>query len=355
MQPSAFAATELEEDAVQETLNSDWTANEAPSEYFEAVTELEAAREVAGSDHLGETGPYVTPFSLQLRNDTEAQFGQDKSFYRSIKKTMQEVLFTYAIMRVIGVVIFGAYIAMLLWLVENFAKIGGESFLAVAHQALIKSFANADTALGVLLVCLSVASVAVRWFVRFIFFLYINTRGRELSYLIKKHIDDIGSKIMESCSKAQLRNGAGRWSRRAGNWTRVALWQAKRAEYLDRYSSTTTWLVQHYTLLMERLFWAYLAAATLYASDQILRSGNCSGGDCVAFNWFIVSLVTVTAAVGWGLLFRRRGNFWTQEFRKKIAADAGDSPHYFEQVGELVENLVEMVVANQRSGRGDND
>ena len=310
---------------------------------FEAQDELDAAERVVKFLEIGRTVGFRLPFSSQLKHDTEAQFPEDAAFYMQATKSQNRVLRSYFFMRVSGIIAFAGFIyAYLLVASEYFA----ESMLPAT--AALPGMPDKPTLLVALAAAIGVAAIGVliRFTLRYLFFLGINTTAHRLGFLINQQISDINTRVTECCAYSQVRRGAGAWADRGKKWIKVAIWNAKRAEYLDRFSSTVGWLVRLYVTAMELVANAIMIFIGAVAAIKIFSLG--SGSDPVA-TFLFIALLAVTIVWGWIIAFRRSDDFWTQEIRDEIVAAQKSSPHYFDQISSVTENLIEMIVANERN------
>ncbi|MEL6371579.1 MAG: hypothetical protein AAFR03_12775 [Pseudomonadota bacterium] len=329
--------------------------NESPfqADQFEAQGELDSANQMIRANEVGRTAGFVFPFSSQLKRDTARQFEADKLFYRTATKTQFKVLAYYFGMRASGLAAFFGF----LYCFDLFARhyfLGAE---AVVMMPNLVEQVFAGSPLGSTLTALAavaLASIIVRYFLRVIFFLFIDVQAHQLSFHIKQRVSDIVSRITECCAYSQVRRGNGLWSSRGKNWIKVAIWNAKRAEYLDRFASTITWLIQFYVNLMEWIANVVMVAASTWVAAHIVtRYHLFSDVEAVrgsTFDGIIMAVILgLTVFIGWIFLFRRKGDFWTEKFRTELVEAETAAPHYFDQVSSVVENLIEMVVANERN------
>ncbi|MBR9825068.1 MAG: hypothetical protein GYB36_04595 [Alphaproteobacteria bacterium] len=323
---------------------------------FEAQKELDAADQMIRSIHFGTTDSFIRPFTRQLRTSTRQTFDIDNDIYVEADKSLTRVTRYYLLMRALT---FMVYILMALMAAAIFAALVPNHLASVYLTPLVQavSFIAGETVslletvliFGVVLAVLTFA----RWGFRSLLKLLIRINGKEFSFKVSDRYDSILMRIVECCHNAMLQKE--NWPSRARNWTKVALWNSKRAEYLDRYSTTVAWKIRYLITFWHRFFVFGKVLISLGLSTSIawsiftapeMTSSAIWAGLIMVITWW------TTTAVGWVFFDSFRADLWTTVFAKKIQDDEDTQKHPFDLISDVVENFVSLIESNQFGGRG---
>lgn len=197
-----------------------------------------------------------------------------------------------------------------------------------------------------------IAVALLRRGVRWYFFHQIERKAERLSYDVFKRIDDISTNVTDACLKSRNRKGRGEWSERARDWIVVAIWNAKRGEYLDRFITTTIWAVRTYIVLAE------IAAAALKVGVSLFAASIVFNGDTSAAFAGSIGLGAALAAQAifiWMLWGRKPDDFWTRVFRAYAAEHEDHADAYSDKIASVVENLVHEALGKEFGTGGKKD
>lgn len=303
------------------------------------IEELLAANEHIQRTSFGipQNARYELPFSRQLRRSIREEFPVDRELYQEADKRERQTITIYLMMRIIGVIIFAATLAAfgaIYW-----GWFNGEVFFTDE----VASPQNFGLAMG-LLAGVAIISWGIRHAVRFFFFYFMRDRARALSFKFAKRHSDILSRITENCFYGRRRVGQGDWTVRGRNHMKMALWNAKRAEYLDRYVTTIVWLIRIWVIYMETIFLTLMGVASFVLIAWVVEMiQTMTAPHMGLMTQAIVSFVLLvpTMIYFWVFSGRKGGNFWTEEFRGQIVQQTVDEEHYFDRIGKYVEDLID--------------
>ena len=322
---------------------------------FPKLEEYEAARKYFAKTDYGATMRYKQPFSNQLKDEIISAFGVDGEIYRKANEVQKKVCIQYAALRVVTL---GVFLATLLIQLSGLAGQPIEdapiSKTAYRFAENLQALVNGDLIL--LLIITAIGAFALRWGIRWAFLdKTIEIEAERLSHKIFTYIDSVSEDVTNCCSKARDRTGRGGiWPKRANAWVTIALWNAKRAEYLDRYATTIIWCVRTYTKAIERISQAVKVIATIVAISAVAFGagpigeyfGELSLNERISFG---LLLGFQTFAL-WLFLPRKPADFWTLSFRKSATAHHEIEDNYPAKLGRVVENLVDEVLRKEFGG-----
>lgn len=306
---------------------------------FKRQSELDAADHFIQQTQFGVVGKKITPFTEQLKREARRFFPIDQDVYDLAQALQREVRSRYASMRFTTLslfVIFCASTFVIIDLPVNFTK----SITATFPPAMQHAWALEIVIVGIIL---SVVRNFVRW--------WITKDQRQaverLSFKVKERYNEILHDCRIAASEIVHMAGEGSWPERAGKLTKVALWFAIRADYLDRFSTTVLWKIDTSFRNDERCFWAakmsFTAATVLLVLSRTKENfwlGSVDSEHILALITFIV-----TAVFGWVLVGYRRNNIFSVTFNAAYGGEGARS-HYFESFATEIENLVELTERN---------
>jgi hypothetical protein len=329
--------------------NTGEAATEPPAETelteaFPKFAELNSARAHFADVKYGATTNYHRPFSRQLKDEIFSAFPIDHEYYRMANWAQTKVCLQYIVLRLLTITIF---VVVLTFQVAGTAiDVGGQTEVGFLRNALtemkklIGPFASSN--LFIYVTTVGLIGFVLRTAIRFVLFNWIMERAAErLSHQIFKKISIITDEVRDACSKARDRTGkGGPWPKRANAWIVIALWNAKRAEYLDRFSTAVIWCVQTYTKNIEIVtFWLKVGLTGILVG-------------LVKLDIAVVAFLFAQVFFFWHRLGQKPRNFWTLAFRKSAEDIEEDADNYPSKIGAVVENLVDEVLGGEFGSAG---
>ena len=316
--------------------------------------ELAAARAHFQSGEVGAPTRYITPFTEQLMSETAAQFPVDADQYEKVRATSRIVIRNYFFLRLTTLLLFSAMVFSQAAIFDAWRS----SFLGSEPQPLM--LAPLWAALGDTSLLRSSGSIfgigagffALRIVARKLVFWDLTQRAERLSFSVFRRIDDIETRVTEACSKVRLRVGDN-WPRRAKNWIIIALWNAKRSEYLDRFVTTVIWRVRTYIVNWETFFFfVKMAIVTIILIDlEVVAADSGNGGVVGAV---FAGLMFLQAYLLWHRADQRPTSFWTDTFRRSAPGQQEDAEKYVDKISDEIENLVHEVISKEFGQAGKN-
>ena len=282
---------------------------------------------------IGAPQKYERPFTRQLKNDTRLQFPVDERYYALAEKAQSDVLARYLSLQVIEV-------SMLALLVAIQALLFAPDRLMGSLDLPFLKNLTWPWALGSGVLAAAIFA-ALRSFVRWFFFHEIERKAERLSFEVFKRIDDINTNVTEACLKSRNRKGRGEWSERAREWIVVAIWNAKRAEYLDRFITTLIWSVRTYIVNIEIAAVLLKFAVALIAAVYVFRR------DEAAASFAFCGAILVQTGLLWLVWGRKPADFWTTVFRKSASEHEENVEPYSDKIASVVENLVHEALGKE--------
>ena len=323
--------------------------------------ELETALAYFCSGVVGAVDSYAAPLSRQHRKDIAIQFPADNKYFDFAEKTQWSVIRGYLYLRIATFTLFFVLtifqtLAFYMSISTN-ATVDGAGFvfnvfgysLPIVKPVLSLISAGQSLPGGVIPIVMVASGLFIflRYLVRKVGFYILGIRAERLSFDIFTRLDEVSSRVTETCAKARDRVGDGEWPERARHWTIIALWNARRAEYLDRYITIIIWTVRTYILTIERVFIllkiAVMVAGFFWLFQQISGSGVGNQVKVGVFSFFL-GLQTYLL---WHRAGMRPNDFWTEQFRRSASDTAGIRETYVDKISVLVENLVDEVISKE--------
>ncbi|MBP6011064.1 MAG: hypothetical protein KBA31_02450 [Alphaproteobacteria bacterium] len=304
------------------------TASPETPAIFKRQVELDAADYFVKQTQFGKVGEKITPFTTQLKREARRFFPIDDDVYAITDGLQREIRERYVNMR------FWTLSFYLLFCIWTFLLVAGQrdalDFVGRLAQLPVSS------ALALLIAVGGILLVLLRSFTRWWVTKDLRQATERLSFKVKERYQEILHECRIASSEIVHMAGEGKWPERAAKCTKVALWYAIRADYLDRYSTTTLWKVDTSFRNDERCFWAgkVLLATVL----GWLIAGMPNAG--LAFATF-----ALVAVIGWRVAGARSNNIFSVTFNEVYAGEGARS-HYFEALAKEIENLVELTERN---------
>lgn len=308
--------------------------------------ELRQAREHFAGINVGATQEHTTPLSRQMQKDIARLFPIDEKYFVEGRKTQLAAVWGYALLRALTFVLFAIMTTLQ---VAVFVGLHENATGPLSGMGASLSWAIADQSWGPLATIAGLAAVfwILRWGLRARAFEVLRIRAERLSFNVFGRLDDIKARITETAANTRDRAGVENWPARARDWTIIALWCAKRAEYLDRYITIVIWTVRTRITDMER---GLLALKLVFVSALIWMAAT-SLPDRSAQALLGVAALAVFLAAQTYILWHRAGmkptDFWTSEFRKHAPSEEGSYETYVDKVSGIVRNLVDEVIAKE--------
>lgn len=328
----------------------------APEEEFEGSKELAAATAYMRRTKFGEVSRRLLPFSRQLRDEIRSTFPIDADVFDVVDENYLGVRLRTWLAFIVTTGVLTLILAVYAWLV-------GAMWVAPISEALsdVVPFAGAASALGEgaisrvvnflgASIVLFALGVAVRQMSRYFLFTRIENQSEKLGNTITSKYDDIVARVHHVCSKAlKARIAGGDWPRRAHDWTLIAQWNTKRAEYIDRYFTTIAWKLELFFERIELFFIAVRVLLIVGAFALLLRFGvDRIGWDQVGQLWPLIPAFLIFQAyfwIGWVWLNRQPNDIWRKISAMQVQKSEQAKEHQFEEVAELVETLVHNVIS----------
>ncbi len=313
---------------------------------FPALDVLKEAQEHFDSIHYGISDTHQLPFSRQLKKSTADLFPRDAALYAEASQTQDAVTHFYALMRLVTFLLFAAVLTLQVMI---FSLPLESAFFSGFYSSALSELAQNWLVASVAILVVGAVGAIFRYTVRSAFFYFMEVRAERFSFKMFKRIDDIVTEVTVACSRTRDRVGkGGEWSKRAKCWVIIALWNAKRAEYLDRYATTVIWCVRTYNRLA-LIFFSVLKVSALVTAFAVVWSNfaiigaGAAAPNTVANVVFSVFLIIQGMTV-WHFLGQKPPDFWTKAFRKSASQVEDGLEHYASKVGSVVENLVHEVL-----------
>lgn len=248
-------------------------------------------------------------FSRQLKSEIRASFGIDKKFFAEADAAQFVVFRNVVAQRLIALI---ALVALL----------------------LLPSTVEEAAWFGVVYVGALLGSYLVEGFIS-------ERRVRSLTAKLIQRYQNILGALHQACAQIGSRPELAREIEMSGNWCKIALWQAKRAEYFDRYQTTVFWKIRSG---IRTTSWAYLSAVMVISAGWawFQLGGNAPASSPMENAATIFAIQSAVAALGWLAADFRKDDKWT-DFLANAAKEV-ESHHPF----ELLEGVVRFLVARAR-------
>ncbi len=311
---------------------------------FAAPDELKAAKDYfsTAATSIGSIREYTRPFTKQLKKDTELMFPVDWEFYVEASNVQKKVLSLYFALRCITFSLFAVMVCVQLY-VFGHAFIFDHTKNEASHIHF--ELLNNELISIAFIILIGISFGGIRLAFRKLFFYVLKTRARHLSYKIFKRIDDINTRVTETCSKSRDRVGGGLWRVRAKNWMLIAQWNSRRAEHLDRFITTVIWAIRTYITNLERSFLLLKLIFVTLATWGIFSLLPSSDFSLSLLGIFWLCLI-IQAWIVWHVFDQQPPFFWTSEFRKSANTDP-NAENYADKISGVVENLVDEVLGKE--------
>ena len=318
-------------------------ANTCPG--FDAVAELQHALAHAREFNFGRTRHTLRPLSKQVFDEVRSLFPIDKPAFDEADKLKSKITRRTLQLRACTMGVFCLWVMAVAVLTHSFLDARG------VQWTFLTSFPAGVVAYIGWLLAISILATAARRGIRAWFFMSIHQATGQFSHDLDSRWDDVNTRVTDCCLEAQSR-GKG-WALRSKLYLIIAVWNSKRAEYLDRYTTVLGWKIND---IVRRIEQVATSAKALIAAALILTVLGRVAADAELQTLRILAaiaalLLVVPITTIWGfLLFGRVPNDkWTEVLRSDIAKSESTHKHNFLKLGELVENLARTILEVQRT------
>lgn len=338
---------------------------EVPDGFTEQdALELRDAYWMMNSGLFGTVERRIRPLSRQLRQDIKASFPIDRPFYDDLDSRSFKVSRYLVVAYTINTVVLFAVVKVLAgllvpWIVSLDGSPGMAAdytpnvvelwFWQFGDGALNPAWALQDlraflpVAIGTVLG----AALLVRWVFRIWLLSEINQNINYIEVETKRLHGDmlaaVGTRLKQINDARTQRKG---WPACARQYLILALWQTKRAEYFDRYSTVFDWKLQQFFERSEIGFvvlqWAVMLPVFVAMAERIMAATGAWPGFAfwVAFGLFAVFYYAAFFVTG-----RRTNDTWG----KRIGNSIDHQEHPFLDVATTVEGLIQNIKDVERS------
>jgi len=325
--------------------------------------------ELAYADHLldegilvGQVGRFVRPFSRQLKQEIRRLFPADRETFDYADEASRIVEIQYLTMRAVTLLLLVVFLGVTYGLAFACVYPGSLARLPVHVPWLTTT--PAGLRLGVVsAVCVTVGGtlyllrIAVRTLV---FSVLIDPRMHRFTHQFSSTYQGALVAAMARAQESEDRSNSA-WAENAYRATRAALYHGKRAEYLDRYGTTTLWNIHEFFRRFEVISWFAKGLVGVSLTYGLLALGAPASGErwlgipiaylCEVVLW--IEAVTI-GIFGWGIS-RRESDALTGIFETGFSAlrdtwqVSEREMSYMTLLPELVRNLVSNVLSYARS------
>jgi hypothetical protein len=372
---------------------------------------LERADEYVAGTNFGHVTRFMRPFSRQMKTDIRNRFPIDEAVYDEADRLQKETARHYTAMRGFTAVFF---------LCLCVAAVMSNRAMTREYYSLFGLEIPRIAATTGILVLWGAILVVLRWVARKFFMdLLIDKAVDKLAYTTGNRCKDISGFINDACTQIGIidaKDTGLNWAESASGWCKIALWNTKRNDNLDRYTTAVFWKVQVFNQSAET-FSRMLKALFLFAAVFLLHSHGTDGwrewgahshsNDLILFVWlggcyllfsndaiaavrsYVGSAVLVATCVmllvywsslgreaaadpvalisaivlavffwyGWIVSDLRTDEYWTVIFSREFRGGSDDQKsrrHYFNVIARQIGNLVNQILQAHRipSGAG---
>ena len=302
---------------------------------------------------FGEVGEKKWPFSRQLKTAIRRKFTVDRVTFDAADRLQVEAFMLATLMRLLTFAI--TFIPFVILSIsyslqkEIAASSAASSFeVALAEAAaLLGSFFNKidiETSVFSGLVVATIMLIVIRVIIRFIFGLMAQINVLTLAKTVSNKYGEIRHHITTCCGAVANRPERGSWPQAAKRSMKDALESARRAEYLDRYSTTVFWKIEFGFREIETFF-VLLKVTLLAVASAWLYNAAIDGGSAASFNDIshILGLL-IGGVLGWIVFARARNDFLTESFSSALQFDL-TSPD--DEIADVVRARISDIAARE--------
>lgn len=312
---------------------------------------------------FGKVTRKLRPFSKQLRDEIKTSFPIDRLFYDDLDnrdaKIRLYLVFVYALGTAVLFFTVFALSGLLVPLMaidrmeEGQLRMVEQYFWVWQEDELRPTWYIQNTPLfvGIATLTIAGAGLALRYIARFWLIAQINQDVNFISVrteaLWSDMIANVGTRLKQ-VGDARIYGSS--WPVFGRLYAILALWQAVRAEYFDRYSTAFDWKIEQFFGRLELLFvlvqWVVILAAF---GAMGMRIGELSEG---AYPYPELAGLIAGFAIyyyfAWYKAGRRTNDLWTERISSSIASAEDAATHPYEEVAITVQQLIKNVRDAQR-------
>ncbi len=303
-----------------------------------AQEEADQALDQANLDGFGKVSTNVTPFSRQIKLECRISFPDDTAAYDAADQNQSRAEKLYFILRMTTLMAFTLYIVCTFFILRYFIENNNVSTLITKVSSIsLPAFRNSETVyLSLLVILSSLAFTLLRFSLRWFFHDRLLNCTARFAHEVSMRYSDIEERMRRCAGDIFIRsekwekNGLS-WEESVKLWTRAALWNAKRAEYLDRYSTTVSWKIRLFIKRLEGttfILKALILGVAFYSLYQSYERGYVSPDHYFPL-LLSVAIVLITFLIGWGYFFRWDDNFLINAFEKEAKLSYDPDTHYY--------------------------
>ncbi len=301
---------------------------------------------------FGFVSKYVFPFTKQVRVDVRAMFPIDKETYDKADSMEKKVAWLYGVLRLLTLILYFLFLAI-------FTATASEYLTGTKRLDWLPDFIFAidvanPTLKAIITIVLAGAVLAgVRFFLRWQFLREIERLSENFAHEVSQLYSDVTTRAFEMANSVRDRITDGcTWVESAELFAKASLWNAKRAEFLDRYSSNIAWKNRWMFLRIEFAAFLIKTVATLALVAVILfgfQFDPAGVSSDIGKKIAPVVFLLLNLHFGWGYAFRKQGDFWTRAFSKETKLQGSVETTYYNTIPRVIANLVDQVQAMERS------
>jgi len=311
----------------------------------EGAQEYDWAKAHAAEQSFGRVRSILFPFSQQLMAEIRRSFPVDVEIYDAADATRSGVEREYLSLRLGTFALFVIFTLLtyglaLLQLQEN-----PRDLIANVARALAGVMSPPEISLPItlaIIAAIGVVCAGLRTFWRWALFREIDHKADAFAHTVSRRYQEVLRRVVTACQNAEQRGGDRAWPERARRWVRIAVWNGKRGEYLDRYSTTVAWKIRIYLLTVEAIFWVLKGIVAFAFCAAVIGVG----ANSLLATLLIAALYLAATGLVWFWLGRRKYDFWTDAFIESMG-DYKTQIDYIASVSKVTENLVHHVIANE--------
>ncbi|MBL4616330.1 MAG: hypothetical protein JKY46_01410 [Robiginitomaculum sp.] len=293
------------------------------------------------TDNFARVKKYVTPFSRQIKEECRSSFSNDTKVYDAADKSQLRIEKIYFGLRLITLLTFSVYVYTIINALLYFVSHGEiRDFIPGGAAAFLPRFNGGELLyFSAFLVLVSLSFTFLRFLLRGAAHYELTRCTESFAHNVAMRHSDIAERMRLCAGNIFVREGRLKdmeisWEDSVTLWTKAALWNAKRAEYLDRYSTTVSWKI--------RLFIKRLETTTFFVKSAIVIASSYWIYTSVMNESFIhnstapalisIALMFLTLVLGWGYYFHWKDDFLIKEFLEKAKLEYSSETHYYNYI-----------------------
>lgn len=344
---------------------------EAPSNFSSAdARELRHAYWAMNTGQFGAVQETVRPLSVQFRKEIRTTFPIDAAFYEDLDRRQGELRRNLLTVYLVGTLVLSLMVLLSGAVIVPFLMSFGSSEAVAAYELrffdrifwtktdgeIVSDWRVGLDVLSVPLALLSVFGLAliIRWLARIWLLAEINQSVSYIALETKRVNGDmlanVGTRLKQVTDARLLKE---RWVEHAKQYMILALWQTKRAEYFDRYSTVFDWKLEHFFERSERAFVTIQLAISFFIFYLMTRTVEAHD---VAVAWLPFGVILMAFGIyyylGWYVAGRETNDTWGKQIGGDVDEAQADQEHPFQDVAQTVAVLIQTI---KNSERGNDD